>query len=591
MPQYRRGGIEFLLNFVQPSGTVFPAAVLIALFPAAFTGLLVWLVHKIDAIPYLKEPDAVMKSPAIWSSFNFLVSFLVVFRTSQSYSRFWDGCTMANKMGAEWFNSCAALMSFTRFSKAAEADKLNFANTLIRLFSMLHAAALGELEDTGEARKTRKKGCYEAVAAFKMDLIDIEGIDEESLRTIRDCDSKVELIFQWIQQIVVQGHKNGIISIEPPILTRAFQEFARGMAHFHDARTVSRVPFPFQYAVTCDLLLVLQWVMVPFVVCHWCTQIPWGVTFAFVQVFTMWSLNLIAMQLENPFGADPNDVDGVGMQFDMNLKLRLLFQVSGMELPKVRMHEGEDQTTIALRVTATNSVSSPQQGVDAIQSRSSFAGVWEVLSPKSSRTLERQEPAGKGPLERQGSTLGEALGSHQVNGHHKPPSTLMGHTANERLLAAKPVQPKVGAEGAWEPLEVADALALGHSFADRSPDHNHADLPVVNSEPHHQRAPPEHFSPPPRHAGDTYSPRRHIPPPLQQPLPRQLPPQRVRCSNCQRPFGEMDTLCAGSSFPGLCLSCDAQRKLDQSLPFDLRPPGTRLHGGSCRPPAEAPLPF
>lgn len=421
MKHYRRGGIRLFLNFCHPTGTVFPTALAIALPCAALTGLLVALVHKFHAAPYLNEVDSVMKNPAIWSSFNFLVSFLVVFRTSQSYSRFWDGCTLTHKMGAEWFNSCAALISFCRFSQAAEEDKLVFVNTLIRLYSMLHAAALGELEDTGE---TRKRGHYNNVAAYKMELIDIESIDEDSLRAIREADSKVELIFQWVQQLIVQSHKTGILNIEPPILTRAFQEFARGMAHFHDARTVSRVPFPFPYAVTCDLLLVLQWLLMPFVVCQWCSQIGWGVIFAFVQIFTMWALNLIAVQLENPFGSDPNDIDGVSMQHDMNSKMRLLFQVSAMDLPKLRAR-GYNQVDLAYRVQKESSL---------VCAKSSFEGVWESMSTNLSTPNSETK------------------------------CTMARVPTADRHLGPKPAKPRLFASGDWEPLE--QSPPLGHTFSD-----------------------------------------------------------------------------------------------------------------------------
>merc|ERR1719375_620630 len=91
-------------------------------------------------------------------------------------------------------------------------------------------------------------GQVHEVQAFNMELIDAGALSNESLRVIRDSDAKAELIFQWIQQVVVENIKTGILSIPPPILSRSFQEIANGMVHFHEAMKISNVPFPFPYA-------------------------------------------------------------------------------------------------------------------------------------------------------------------------------------------------------------------------------------------------------------------------------------------------------------------------------------------------------
>jgi hypothetical protein len=232
-------------------------------------------------------------------------------------------------MGAEWFDACSALMAFCKHSEADPVLIMAFQNCLIRLFSMLHAAALGDIEDVGEGEN------YDEVVGFSLDLIDAESIDEESLRAVQESNAKVELIFQWIQQLVVTNIKNGVLSIPPPILSRSFQEIATGMVHFHEAMKISNVPFPFPYAQTCDCLLCLHWLMVPFIVCQWVTKPWWAGLFCFIQVFTLWTLNLIAVELENPFGTDANDIDGTSMQETMNNSLRVLLSIESLPIPYV----------------------------------------------------------------------------------------------------------------------------------------------------------------------------------------------------------------------------------------------------------------
>mmetsp|Transcript_44893 Transcript_44893/g.100928 ORF Transcript_44893/g.100928 Transcript_44893/m.100928 type:complete len:568 (+) Transcript_44893:23-1726(+) len=375
MITYQSDGVHFVVNVFQLYGSVFPKALKISVPVCMLTAALVSLVYDLELMPYFQDPDSVMSDNAVWGGFSFFVGFLVVFRTSQAYSRFWEGCTSTHKMGAEWFDSCSALMAFTKASPADPNLILKFQNTLIRLFSMLHAAALGEIEDCGEIDD------YTNVSAFNMELIDAGYIDEDSLRTIRDSDAKVELIFQWIQQLIVENIGTGVLAIAPPILTRSFQEIANGMVHFHDALKISNVPFPFPYAQTCDCLLLLHWFIVPFVVSQWCEKAWWAGVFSFIQVFTLWSLNLIAVELENPFGTDPNDIDGEKMQMEMNNHLRMLFRDSTRKTPTLRTHDLQDMKELQDRVCLGGPFRSQ-----------SFVQIWNDMSHEPDSFTRRYAP-------------------------------------------------------------------------------------------------------------------------------------------------------------------------------------------------------
>lgn len=284
------------------------------------------LLIKHGQMKWLEHEDSVLRDNAAWGGFSFLVGFLIVFRTSQSYNRFWEGCQSTHHMRAEWFDGCSSLIAFCKHSKAAREKVSHFQNTLVRLFSMLHAAALAEIEDCAGDEVSD----YEA---FNFALLDAEGIDEKSLLIIKASTAKVELIFQWIQQLVVENIDTGVLSIPPPILSRSFQEIANGMVAFHDAMKISYIPFPFPYAQTCDFLLLLHWIIVPFVVSQWVTEPGWAAVFSFIQVFILWALNFIAVELENPFGLDANDIDGWHMQEEMNEHLLLLMSPTTKATP------------------------------------------------------------------------------------------------------------------------------------------------------------------------------------------------------------------------------------------------------------------
>eukprot|EP00448_Togula_jolla_P028322 CAMPEP_0170640404 /NCGR_PEP_ID=MMETSP0224-20130122/40207_1 /TAXON_ID=285029 /ORGANISM="Togula jolla, Strain CCCM 725" /LENGTH=94 /DNA_ID=CAMNT_0010970909 /DNA_START=20 /DNA_END=301 /DNA_ORIENTATION=+ len=94
-------------------------------------------------------------------------------------------------MRAEWFDAAAGVVAFCKMSSAGVKATTEFQHMLVRLFSMLHALALAEIEDCNSEDMND-------VNAFKYELVDIEGLDTESLLAVKNSRSKVELVYQWI---------------------------------------------------------------------------------------------------------------------------------------------------------------------------------------------------------------------------------------------------------------------------------------------------------------------------------------------------------------------------------------------------------
>eukprot|EP00927_Polykrikos_kofoidii_P022092 TRINITY_DN20703_c0_g1_i1.p1 TRINITY_DN20703_c0_g1~~TRINITY_DN20703_c0_g1_i1.p1 ORF type:complete len:609 (+),score=80.01 TRINITY_DN20703_c0_g1_i1:86-1912(+) len=322
MIYYERGGWRPIINICQWKGSVFPKSFLIAIPCAGLAGMFKYSEFVTD--------NGVLLNSTAWSGFSFLVGFLVVFRTSQAYSRFWDGATATHRMRAEWCDAASAIVAFTKHSKSDEQSIQQFKHLLIRLFSLFHAMALGELE--GEI------GYGGWPRAFDFDLIDVGGVDAESLRVLCGCEHKVDLVFQWIQSFIIENISTGILSIPPPILSRAFQELGNGMVAHHEALLISQIPFPFPYAQACDCLLVIHWLLTPFITAQWTPGVYLAAMFAFVQVFMLWTLTNIAVEIEHPFGLDSNDLDAPAMQEAMNQQLMLLVQKGSDRVPHLGSH-------------------------------------------------------------------------------------------------------------------------------------------------------------------------------------------------------------------------------------------------------------
>jgi len=309
---------------------VFPTGLMVST-PSAVLAAVLFILHEDKHLdPVFSDPqvdERVFANSAIWSGFTFLVGFLTVFRTSHAYNRFWEACASVHKMGAEWFDSCSAVIAYTKVSKSASEEVLTFQNKVIRLYSMLHAVALAELEDLDNGTEELE------VRSFEMELIDAGAFDDDTLAAVRDSTCRVELVYQWIQSLIVDAQATGVLGVPPPILTRSFQELSGGMVCFHDAMKVADTPFPFPYLQTCDALLFVLYIASPFVTSTYCSTWWLASFFCFITTFTFTCLTLTALELEFPFGRDANDIQGVDLQDEMNHKLRLLVSNASWKAP------------------------------------------------------------------------------------------------------------------------------------------------------------------------------------------------------------------------------------------------------------------
>jgi len=307
--------------------TTFKVPLLVSLF-AAFATL---------GVGILKQTSPVLFSHAslnstTYGTFSSLVGFMVVFRTSQGYGRFWEGASMVHKMTGEWFAGVSTLFAYCRHSRANEELVTDFQQRVLRCVSFLNALILArletEIEDDAHAQ------------AMTFPLLDVAGLDNESITSLDGIENKQEVVFQWIQTLVVEAIDSGVMNIPPPLLTRAFQQFGNGMICYHEMLKFPNVPMPFPFMVTTEVLLLIHLAISPVMLVSWFDNLVLPTAFAFVLVLALWSLHVIAGELENPFGSDDNDLDMRVMQTRLNSSLVELASGPALKPPRLACAQG-----------------------------------------------------------------------------------------------------------------------------------------------------------------------------------------------------------------------------------------------------------
>eukprot|EP00930_Biecheleria_cincta_P083503 TRINITY_DN7306_c0_g2_i1.p1 TRINITY_DN7306_c0_g2~~TRINITY_DN7306_c0_g2_i1.p1 ORF type:complete len:523 (-),score=73.54 TRINITY_DN7306_c0_g2_i1:62-1630(-) len=293
---------------MQRKGSVFPRACLTSIPIAILTFVIKYL--ELEGY-YSFKSEGIIKNSAVYSGFSFTISFLFVFRTSMSYNRFWTSATSVNAMKTNWFEAAGSLINFVRMSKGPPEEILEFKHKVVRLFSMLHATALGAIASMRDEN-------FPVIDVRAWKPADIEG-----LRHREDLE-KAQIVYRWITCLVVRHIKLGILNVPPPILTRVFQQMELGMVNFNLIVQIMTIPFPFPFAQLTLVLGIVYSLFTPLVMCTWSQHATSAALFTFICVVGLKSIDLITTELENPFGDDPNDLPVHLFHREFNGQLLLL---------------------------------------------------------------------------------------------------------------------------------------------------------------------------------------------------------------------------------------------------------------------------
>lgn len=240
------------------------------------------------------------------ASYNFILGFLLVFRTTSAYNRFWEGVTLMQQLRAAWFNSMSSLFAFTTKDPTKQAEVEQFQHCMVRLMSLLFSKALEQLMSAERCN---------------LEVIDPDGLSREHQDYINKKVFQMEIALGWMQRTIIEKHWEKILDVPPPILTRALQDLGTGFAHALNAKKLSDTPFPFPYAQMLTYMLLISWLVTPWVMAMSMEQWWEAAIISAITNPSLWAIYYIAVEIEAPFGHDSNDLPLQELQIDMNLML------------------------------------------------------------------------------------------------------------------------------------------------------------------------------------------------------------------------------------------------------------------------------
>lgn len=288
-------------------GSILPKALVYALVPS----VLAFVMKLIDGNGWLEIPPS-LDETAAYSTFVWTVGFLLVFRTSQCYTRFWDCAVGVTDLRSQMYEAISSLMSFCATSQHPESDVKELKVKIVQLFSLFHAMCMAAV--SGQTHRD-----FPVICASLMPQKNLE-----FLKSLQG-EARVEVAYQWICTLIMSEHQWGVLGHVPaPLMNGCLGELYASMREYATIHQIVTLPFPFPYSQVCLVMIMVYMITTPFAMLSWASHPFAAFAYTLMSATCFWSLEFIAAELENPFGDDVNDLPVFMFQDDVNNGLLLL---------------------------------------------------------------------------------------------------------------------------------------------------------------------------------------------------------------------------------------------------------------------------
>ena len=177
----------------------------------------------------------------------------------------------------------------------------------------------------GLNRSDHHRTLYNAARPFAV-LGGVSDRECEMLQRARGPCAKVSLCTLWLQEFIARESLAGSTGKVPgPILSRLYQFTSDGMLGYHQARKVSRIPFPYVHAQLTSFFTFAILLVFPLLFVSYAEQRLFAGILNFTSVLCFLGVHEVARELEAPLQAAPNDLPLLTYQAQFNEALVTMY--------------------------------------------------------------------------------------------------------------------------------------------------------------------------------------------------------------------------------------------------------------------------
>lgn len=270
------------------------------------------------------------------------VTFAIVFRTQLAWNRYWEAVTQLHFMYSKWADAFSQFQAFAEVTRRAAKEKgdpkkeerirqkqrrlkVNYALLSTVAADRLTSGDNQRMEEVnthrihtrGTMRIAKEAAGFQAPTMIPRQEFDRSSLEDagyvvfempskEQLQLLHKSNDTVSTVMYWIIWDLADAMKD--IDVAPPIQSRMYQELSNGMLGFNNCLKIADVPFPLPFAQLLGLLLMAFSLLIPIYVIVFTGSYVVGPILCFFLFESLWCLNEVAKELENPFGQDTNDI-------------------------------------------------------------------------------------------------------------------------------------------------------------------------------------------------------------------------------------------------------------------------------------------
>ena len=253
--------------------------VIVAVYTAAVAAVEIKLLRNLrDSGADEAIGKALRNTTIMHSILGFVLSLLVVFRTNTAYDRWWEGRKL---WGALVNNTRNLSVKINAFLPASCGPERKFFQTMIGNFPtalkehLREGIKLNELQDS---------------EGFKERLADREHIP----------NLMIQSMYRKTKALYAAGHLSGDELI---IVDKELKSFFDIMGA---CERIRNTPIPFSYSIFLKKFIFFYIVTLPIGFVAYFEY--WAIPISVFVFYVLVSLEIIAEEIENPFGLDPNDL-------------------------------------------------------------------------------------------------------------------------------------------------------------------------------------------------------------------------------------------------------------------------------------------
>jgi putative membrane protein len=231
----------------------------------------------------LHHENGLKLAPIAHTILGVALGLLLVFRTNASYDRYWEGRRLLGTMVNRYRDLARQLIAFVRGDGDAErAERARVVRLLQASFVLLCQGLRGErdLDAVGALLTADERAALEPVASR---YVSVAGWLARTLAAAADAGRLTET-----RLLLMDGNLTALLDA------------------WGGCERIVRTPIPFAYAQHIKSFLFLFCVTVPFAMVE---AMGWGTPIAAgVLAYAMFGIDEIGVEIEDPFGYDPNDL-------------------------------------------------------------------------------------------------------------------------------------------------------------------------------------------------------------------------------------------------------------------------------------------